>query len=69
MVASTKGLGPEKECADKGQQRIQKTDRSSRRRGRPTSTNPQLSDSNKNVFVSPRWVFYSKTDCSTDRRS
>jgi hypothetical protein len=26
----------------------------------PTSTNPQLSDSNKNLVVSPRWVLYSR---------
>jgi hypothetical protein len=36
MVASTKGLGPEKDCADKGQQHIQKTDLSFRQRGRST---------------------------------
>jgi hypothetical protein len=28
-------------------------------RERPTSTNPQSSDSNKNLVVSPRWVLYS----------
>jgi hypothetical protein len=27
MVASPKGLGPEKDCAGKGQQHIQKTER------------------------------------------
>jgi hypothetical protein len=31
--------------------------------------NQQLSDSNKNLVVSPRWVLYSKTDWPTDRRS
>jgi hypothetical protein len=36
MVASTKGLGPEKDCAGRSQQHIQKTDPSSRQRGRPT---------------------------------
>jgi hypothetical protein len=35
-----KGLGPEKDCAGKGQQHIQKTDPSSRQRGRPTRTRP-----------------------------
>jgi hypothetical protein len=40
-----------------------------RPRQRLTSTNPQLSDSNKNLVVSPRWVLYSKTDWPTDRRS
>jgi hypothetical protein len=38
-------------------------------RERPTSTNPQLPDGNKNVFVSPRWVIYSKIDWPTDCRS
>jgi hypothetical protein len=38
-------------------------------RERPTSTNEQLSHSNKNLVVSPRWVLYSKTDWPTDRRS
>jgi ribosomal protein L33 len=45
-------------------------DRSSSSQGeRPISTNPQLSDSNKNLVVSPRWVIYSKTDWPTDCRS
>jgi hypothetical protein len=35
----------------------------------PTSTNPQMSHSNKNLVVSPRWVLYSKIDWTTDRRS
>jgi hypothetical protein len=33
MVASTKGLGPEKDYAGKGQQHVQKTDPSSRQTG------------------------------------
>jgi hypothetical protein len=32
----------------------------------PTSTNPKLSDSSKNLVVNPRWVLYSKTDWPTD---
>jgi hypothetical protein len=36
MVASPKGLGPKKDYAGKSQQHIQKTDPSSRQRGRPT---------------------------------
>jgi hypothetical protein len=43
MVASTKGLGREKDWAGKGQQHTQKTDPSSRQRGRPTK--------NKTVIV------------------
>jgi hypothetical protein len=35
-----KGLGPDKDCAGKGQQHIQKTDPSSRQSGRPTETRP-----------------------------
>jgi hypothetical protein len=37
-VASPKGLGPQKDCAGKGQRHIQKTDPSSRQRGRPTES-------------------------------
>jgi hypothetical protein len=57
------GLGPENGCAGEDQQHF------SRHRERPTSTNPQLSDSNKNLVVSPRWVLDTKTDWLTDRRS
>jgi hypothetical protein len=41
----------------------------SRQRERPISTNPQLSDTKKNLVVSPRWVIDTKTDWPTDRRS
>jgi hypothetical protein len=34
-----------------------------------TTTNLQLSDSNKNLVISLRWVLYSKTDRPTDHRS
>jgi hypothetical protein len=30
---------------------------------------PQLSDSNKNLVISPRWVLHTKIDWPTDRRS
>jgi hypothetical protein len=30
--------------------------------------NKPATDTNKNLIVSPRWVFYSKTDWPTDRR-
>jgi hypothetical protein len=69
MVASPKGLVPENDCAGDGRQQLQTTDPSSLQRERPTSTNRQLSDSNKNLVVSPRLVLYSKTDWPTDRRS
>jgi hypothetical protein len=32
----------------------------------PHITNPQLSDSNKNLVVSPWWVLYSKIDWQSD---
>jgi hypothetical protein len=38
-------------------------------KGRPTSTNPQLSDGNKNLVLGSRWVFDTITDWPTDRRS
>jgi hypothetical protein len=69
MATSPMGLGPENDCAGEGQQELLTTDPASRQRGRPKSTNPQLSASNKNLAVSPRWVLYSKTDWPTDRLS
>jgi hypothetical protein len=33
----------------------------------PTSTSLQLSDNNKDLVLSPRWMLYSKTDCPTGR--
>jgi hypothetical protein len=69
MVSSFKGLGPEKDCAGKGQQHIQKTDPSTRQRGHPKSRNRQLSDNNQDLVVSPKWVLCSKTDWPADRRS
>jgi hypothetical protein len=44
----------------------QTTDPSSLQRERPTSRNPQLSDSNKDLALSPRWVLYSKTHWPTE---
>jgi hypothetical protein len=69
MAASPKGLGPEKDCAGKGHQELQTADPSSRQRGRPKPTNPQLSDNNQVLVVSPKWVLCSKTDWPADRRS
>jgi hypothetical protein len=69
MIVGPMGFGPENDCAGEGQQLLYRTDPSSRQRKRPTSTNPQLSDSNKNLVVSPVWLLYSKTDWPTDRRS
>jgi hypothetical protein len=52
MVTSQKGLKPEKDYTDEGQQHIQKTNPSSRQRGRPIKT--RLSKSNKYLVMSPR---------------
>lgn len=38
------------------------------REGAPTSTNPQLSDSNKNLVIGSKWVPNIKTDWLTDHR-
>jgi hypothetical protein len=38
----------------------------SRQRERPTSTSLQLSNSNKDLVLSPRWVLYSKTNWPTE---
>jgi hypothetical protein len=39
------GLGLENDCAGEGQQQLYRTHVSYRQRERPTSTNPQVSDS------------------------
>jgi hypothetical protein len=69
MATNPMGLGLENDCAGVGQQQLYTTDPSSRQRGRPKSTNPQLSDNNRYLVVNPRWVLYSKTDWPADRRS
>jgi hypothetical protein len=69
MVASPTRLGPENDCAGEDQQHLETTDPSSLQRKRPTSTNPQLSDSIKILAVSPRWVLDTKTDWPIDCRS
>jgi hypothetical protein len=62
--------GPEKDCAGKDQQHMQKIDPSSRERGRPTETRPQLLNSNKYLVMSPRWGSTPRlTDWLTDRQS
>jgi hypothetical protein len=49
------GIGTVNDCAGEDQQQLQTTDPSSRQRVRPTSANPELSDSNKNLVLGPRW--------------
>jgi hypothetical protein len=46
MLINPVGLRPEKGCAGDAQQKLKTTDPTSRQRGRPTSTNPQLSKNN-----------------------
>jgi hypothetical protein len=65
MVVSPAGLGPKNECAGEDQQRLYA---SSRQRGRPISTNPELSDSNNNLVMGPRWEPHTKTDRLTERQ-
>jgi hypothetical protein len=60
MVASPTGLGPENDRSGEGQQQLYTTDPSSRQTECPTSRNPQLSDSKKNLVESPRWMLYCK---------
>jgi hypothetical protein len=43
MLMSPEGLRSEKGCAGDAQQKLKTTDPTSRQRGRPTSTNTQLS--------------------------
>jgi hypothetical protein len=54
MVMSPARLGPENDCTGETTV-IVKTDPSSHQTGRPTSTNPKLSDSNKNLVLGPKW--------------
>jgi hypothetical protein len=44
---STVGLRSEKGCPGDAQQKLKSTDPTSRQRGRPTTTNPQLSKNNQ----------------------
>jgi hypothetical protein len=67
MVISPAGLVPETDFAGEDQQQLQTTDPSSCQRWRPTSANPQLSDSNENLVLGPRWVLDNKRDWPTDR--
>jgi hypothetical protein len=47
MLMSPVGLRSEKGCAGGARQKLKTTDPTSRQRGRPTSTNPQLSKNNQ----------------------
>jgi hypothetical protein len=47
MLMSPVGLRSEKGCAADAHQKLKSTDPTSRQRGRPTSTNPQLSRNNQ----------------------
>jgi hypothetical protein len=65
MVSSPKGLGPEKDCAGKGQQQT----RPLVREDAPQEQDRNSHTSNKDLVVSPKWVLYSKTDWQADRQS
>jgi hypothetical protein len=68
------GLRSEKGCAGKAQQQLYTTDTTSRQRGRPIVTNPQLSKDNLNerenkmLSWAPQCSPDIKTDWLTDRR-
>jgi hypothetical protein len=57
MVMRPAGLGLENDCGGEDQQQLQMTDPSSRQRKRPTSTNLQPPDSNKNLVLGPKWGY------------
>jgi hypothetical protein len=44
MLMSPVGLRSEKGCSGDARQKLKRTDPTSRQRGRPTSTNPKLSE-------------------------
>jgi hypothetical protein len=69
VVVSPAGLGPEDDSAGEGQQQLSTTDPASRQRGHPTSTNPQLSNSKKNLVLGPKRGLDTKTVWPTDRLS
>jgi hypothetical protein len=54
VFMSPVGLRPENDYASENQQPLQTTDPFSRQKGRPTSTNPPLSDGNENVVLGLR---------------
>jgi hypothetical protein len=53
MVIISVGLEPEKDCAGEAQQQMNTRDPSSLQIGLPISTNPQLSESKKNLVIGP----------------
>jgi hypothetical protein len=50
MLVSPVGLRSEKGCAGDAGQELKSRDPTSRQRGRPTSTNPNLSKNNQKVY-------------------
>jgi hypothetical protein len=69
MLVSSMGLRCEKGCAGDARQKLKTTDPTSRQRGRPTSTNPQLFKNNqKEKGKSWSRVPDTKTDWPTDCR-
>jgi hypothetical protein len=62
------GLGPENDCAGRLSSSCELQTPFTCQKGRPTSSNLQLSESNKNLVMGPRWVPDRKTDWPTDRQ-
>jgi hypothetical protein len=54
MVMSPAGLGPENDCAGEDQKQLQTTDPSSRQKGRPTLTNPQMTETKVDGSLTPK---------------
>jgi hypothetical protein len=67
MVMSPAALESENDCGGEAQQELQSTVFSSERA--PHSTNPQMSDSNKDLVVVVRWMPDTKTNWPTDCQS
>jgi hypothetical protein len=69
MVARPKGLGPEKDCTDKGQQHVQMTGASSRQRGRLTKNKTVTFKQQQISGHEPEMGLDTKTYWLTDRQS
>jgi hypothetical protein len=54
MDMTPAGFTPKNDCAGEGQQKLYTAGPFCRQRERLTSSNPQLSDNNKNLIVKPQ---------------
>jgi hypothetical protein len=64
MVVSPKGLEPEKDCTDEGQQHIQKQTRHFVREGTPEKQDTKLSKRNKYLVMSPWLIYWLTVSCN-----